>query len=90
MKELEKKNIIVNMFDIKKMRRLCNKPNCKKKPRKEVTLFERSIKSIKPIVKLYLCEEHANMGKELKVALSKLCSDTFIEMDIKNLKNEGR
>jgi len=59
------RDVILEMFDIKKFKYKCNQHNCEREPKKEILIYEYKRKKKIELVKLYLCEEHSDTRKLL-------------------------
>jgi len=79
--------IILNMFDIRKLKLRCNEPNCENKPKKEVLIYEQTIRrGKKNLASLYLCNHHLNRPNELIKKLKEFCPTIVISAEVKDLK----
>ena len=77
--------IILKMFDIKKLKNACNYPDCKKKPNKEVYIYEYQIKKSIGITTLYLCKDHLSSADDLIKKIKKIAPKLIIQRKEKNL-----
>ena len=78
--------IILRMFDIKKLKKACNYPNCKKKPEKEIYIYEYRIKRSIGITTLYLCKEHLSSAKDLIKEIKKIAPHLIVQKKEKDMQ----
>ena len=84
---------VLRNFDIKKMKKVCNYPGCKKKPEKEVYIYEYQIKKSIGITTLYLCKEHLHSAKDLAEEIKRISPKMIVqkkERDIGKVAQPGR
>ena len=77
---------ILNMFDIKKLKRQCNYPGCNNKPEKEIYIYEYTIKRKIGLATIYLCNEHINTVKGLVTKIKNIEPKAIIESRQKTIK----
>ena len=77
--------IILRMFDIKKLKKTCNYPGCKKKPEKEVYIYEYQIKRSTGITTLYLCKGHLSSAKDLIKEIKKIAPNLIVQKKEKDM-----
>ena len=68
----KKMEIILSMFDIRKLKFKCNYPKCENKPKKEILIYEQTVRrGKKNLASLYLCEKHFDKINKLITKLKK-------------------
>ena len=82
----EKMKIVLEKFDIVRMKDLCNVPDCNKKPEKEIIIYQITLKRRpKPLVSLYLCKNHVEMAKDLVKKFREMDPKAIFNIEILNL-----
>ena len=77
--------VILKMFDIKKLKNECNYPGCSRKPDKEVYIYEYKIKKSIGITTLYLCKEHIDSANDLTKEIKKIAPKLILQKKEKNM-----
>ncbi|MCX6819314.1 MAG: hypothetical protein NT129_04955 [Candidatus Aenigmarchaeota archaeon] len=78
--------IILGMFDIRRLKNKCNYPNCNKKPEKEILIYEYTMKRNNDLATLYLCDEHAAAARDLKAKIKNIEPKMIIESKQRSIK----
>lgn len=82
----EKMKLVLEMFDIVRMKDMCNVPSCGNKPTKEATIYQIMInRSPKPLVSLYLCDDHVEMINGLMKKFRKMDTKAIFDVEVVNL-----
>ncbi len=82
----EKMRIVLERFDIVRMKSRCNLKECNKEPTKEVTIYQVLInRRPKPLVSLYVCDEHVENAEKLVKEFRNIDSKSIFEMKINSL-----
>ncbi len=82
-----KTEIILSMFDIKKLNNKCNEPNCENKPKKEKLIYEQTVRrGKKSLVSLYLCNKHICKANKLVTKLKSIEPKVVIDMEVNDLR----
>lgn len=78
--------LVLEMFDIVRMKDMCNVPNCGNKPTREATVYQIMInRRPKPLVSLYLCDDHVKLIKSLVKKFREMDTKAIFDVEIVNL-----
>jgi len=75
---------VLELFDVKKLRKECNIKNCENPPTKEIMLSEKGMISSKSktIASIHVCTEHLIKAKEIIETLNEELKGRIVQMDI--------
>ncbi len=78
--------LVLDMFDVVRMKNLCNVPSCGNKPIKEATIYQMILnRTPRPLVSLYLCKDHVHLAKDLIEKFKKIDTKSIFNLKIRNL-----
>jgi hypothetical protein len=73
------RNLILNAFDIRKLKKECNFPACERRVSNEIFVYEYTIKRNIDLAMLYLCGEHLPAAKRLIKSIREMMPNKMVQ-----------
>ena len=79
--------VLLQKFDIRRLKTLCNWPECEERPTTEASIFEYSYKKgKKSFAVIYVCKEHVFMVRNIVNRIKEIEPAKVIGVDFQKIK----